>query len=256
MEKRKLSVYVLTYNEEAKIRDCLESVTWADEIVVLDSFSTDRTVQICQNYTDRIIQSEFSGFGKLRNFAVEQCSNEWILSVDADERVTPELRDEIQSKLAGVLDADAYFIPRKSHFLKYWVRHCGWYPDYRQPQLFHRGRLKYREQLVHEGYDIEGKAGRLREHIIQFPFLSLDQFLKKIDRYTTLRAQDMARAGVKFHIWQILTHPAAMFWRMYFQKLGFLDGRIGLLLSVLYSYYTMLKYAKLWEISKVPSSGD
>ena len=247
MKGRKLSVYVLTYNEEAKIRDCLESVTWADEIVILDSFSTDRTIQICEKYTEKIIQKEFSGFGKLRNFAVEQCANQWILSVDADERVTPELREEIRSKLAGVPDADAYFIPRKSHFLNYWVRHCGWYPDYRQPQLFDRSKMKYREQLVHEGFDVDGKAGHLREHIIQFPFLNLDQFLRKMDRYSSLRAEDMAKGGAKFHIWQIITHPAAMFWRMYFQKLGFLDGKVGLILSLLYAYYTMLKYAKLWE---------
>ena len=256
MKRRKLSVYVLTYNEEAKIEDCLESVTWADEIVILDSFSTDRTVQICQKYTDRIIQREFCGFGKLRNLAVEQCANQWILSVDADERVTPELREEVRKKLAGDPDADAYFIPRKTHFLDYRVRHCGWYPDYRQPQLFDRSKMKYREQLVHEGFDVDGKTGRLREHIIQFPFLNLDQFLRKMDRYSSLRAEDMARAGSKFRIWQVLTHPAAMFWRMYFQKLGFLDGKVGLLLSLLYAYYTMIKYAKLWEMSKVPSSGD
>ena len=249
MQRRKLSVYVLTYDEEAKIRDCLESVLWADEIVVVDSFSTDHTVQICQNYTDRIIQEEFSGFGKLRNFALKQCANDWIFSVDADERVTPELREEILNKLAGAVDADAYFIPRKSHFLNYWVRHCGWYPDYRQPQLFDRRKMKYRDQLVHEGFEVEGKTAYLKEHIIQFPFLSLDEFLKKMDRYSSLRAEDMAKEGAKFHIWQILTHPAAMFWRMYFQKLGFLDGKVGLVLSLLYAYYTMLKYAKLWEKS-------
>jgi len=158
--------------------------------------------------------------------------------------------------LAGVMDAEAYFIPRKSHFLNYWVRHCGWYPDYRQPQLFDRNKMKYREQLVHEGFDVDGKAGYLREHIIQFPFLSLDEFLRKMERYSSLRAEDMAKGGARFHIWQIVTHPAAMFWRMYFQKLGFLDGQAGLVLSLLYAYYTMLKYAKLWERTKVFPSGD
>lgn len=250
MQRRKLSVYVLTFNEEAKIRDCLESVTWADEIVILDSFSTDRTVEICQNYTDRIIEKEFTGFGKLRNLAVEQCANDWVLSVDADERVTAELRDEILGKLAAVPDADAYFIPRRSHFLNHLVRHCGWYPDYRQPQLFDRRKMKYREQLVHEGFVVDGKTACLKEHVIQFPFLNLDQFLKKMERYSSLRAEDMAKGGARFHIWQILTHPAAMFWRIYFQKLGFLDGRVGLLLSLLYAYYTMLKYVKLWEITE------
>lgn len=247
MQRRKVSVYVLTYNEEAKIRDCLDSVAWADEIVILDSFSNDRTLPICQNYTGKIFQQEFVGFGKLRNIAVEHCTNDWVLSLDADERVTPELREEILAKLTEAPDADAYFIPRKSHFLKYWVRHCGWYPDYRQPQFFHKLKMKYREQLVHEGFDVAGKVAYLREHVIQHPFLSLDEFLKKMDRYSSLRAEDMVKNGASFHISQVLTHPAAMFWRMYFQKLGFLDGRVGLMLSLLYSYYTMLKYAKLWE---------
>jgi hypothetical protein len=107
--------------------------------------------------------------------------------------------------------------------------------------------MKYREQLVHEGFDVTGKVGRLREHVIQHPFLNLDQFLKKMDRYSSLRSEDMVKQGASFHILQVLTHPAAMFWRMYFQKLGFLDGRVGLILSLLYAYYTMLKYVKLWE---------
>lgn len=247
MQRRKLSVYVLTYNEEAKIRDCLESVTWADDIVILDSFSTDRTLPICENYTGKIFQQEFVGFGKLRNIAIEHCMYDWVLSLDADERVTPELREEILKKLADAPDADAYFIPRKSYFLEYWVRHCGWYPDYRQPQLFHKRKMKYREQLVHEGFDVTGKVGHLREHVIQYPFLNLDQFLKKMDRYSSLRAEEMVKQGASFHISQVLTHPAAMFWRMYFQKLGFLDGKVGLILSLLYAYYTMLKYTKLWE---------
>jgi len=254
MQREKVSVYVLTYNEEAKIRDCLESVTWADEIVILDSFSNDRTLPICQNYTDKIFQQEFVGFGKLRNIAIEHCTNNWVLSVDADERVTPELREEILKKLTDGPDADAYFIPRKSHFLKYWVRHCGWYPDYRQPQFFHKRKMKYREQMVHEGFDVTGKVAHLRGHVIQYPFLSLDQFLKKMDRYSSLRAEDMVKQGASFHISQVLTHPAATFWRMYFLKLGFLDGKVGLILSLLYAYYTMLKYAKLWEKLKSQES--
>jgi glycosyltransferase involved in cell wall biosynthesis len=247
MERPKLSVYVMTYNEEAKIRDCLESVKWADEIVVMDSFSTDRTVEICRQYGAKVAQEKFAGFGRLRNQAVAQCANDWILSIDADERCTSELKDEVLGMLAAGPAADAYYVPRKSHFLGTWVRHCGWYPDYRQPQFFNRKKMKYREQLVHETYDLDGTIGYLKGHALQYPFLDLDAFLKKMDRYSSLRAEEMMKAGKKFRLSQVIVHPAAMFWRMYVQKLGFLDGKVGLILSLLYGYYTMIKYIKLWE---------
>lgn len=251
MERPKLSVYIMTYNEEAKIADCLESVKWADEIVVMDSFSKDRTVEICRRYTDKIVQNEFVGFGKLRNIALEHCSYDWVLSIDADERATEELKNEVYEKLQQGPDADAYFVPRKSHFLGYWVRHCGWYPDYRQPQFFNKNKFKYREQMVHEGFELNGRIGHLKGHALQFPFLNLEQFLKKMDRYSSLRAEEMAKEGRKFSVVQLVTHPLAMFWRMYVQKLGFLDGKEGFILSLLYGYYyTMIKYVKLWEKTK------
>lgn len=244
----KLSVFVMAYNEKDKIKDCLESVKWADEIVVMDSFSTDGTVEICRQYTDKIVQKEFVGFGKLRNIAVDACSHDWILSVDADERVTDELREEVLALLAKGPDADAYHVPRKSHFMGYWIRHCGWYPDYRQPQFFNRTKMRYREQLVHEGYELNGRLSYLKGHALQFPFLNLDQFLKKMDRYSTLRAVEMHRQGKQFRLHNIIVNPLAMFFRMYVAKLGFLDGAVGLILSLLYGYYyTMIKYVKLWE---------
>jgi len=248
MNERKVSVYVITFNEEKKIRACLESVTWADEIVVVDSFSTDKTVEICRQFTDKIYQHEFNGFGELRNAALSHVSNDWVLSIDSDERATPELRDEIRAKLSGSgPDADAYLVPRKSYFLDHWIRHCGWYPDYRQPQFFNRQKMKYTLQKVHETYILDGKLSRLNGHALQFPFLSMDQFLRKIDRYSTLRAGEMLAAGKRFKIRHLLLNPAAMFVRMYVAKLGFLDGKAGLILSLLYGYYTMIKYIKLWE---------
>ncbi len=243
----KLSVYVMTFNEKEKIKDCLESVKWADEIIVMDSFSTDGTVDIAKNYGAKMVQKEFVGFGKLRNIALENCSNDWILSVDADERVTEELKKEILEKLAKGPEADAFFVPRKSHFLKFWIKHCGWYPDYRQPQFFNKKKMRYKEQLVHETFELDGKIGYLKGHVLQFPFLNLDQFLKKMDRYSSLRAEEMYEEGKKFKIRQIIINPLAMFFRMYVSKLGFLDGIPGLILSLLYGYYTIIKYIKLWE---------
>lgn len=244
---QKVSVYVLTFNEEKKIRACLESVRWADEIVVIDSFSTDATVSICREFTDKIIQLKFNGFGDLRNNALKSITHDWVLSVDADERVTPELAEEIRNLLAKGPGADAYYVPRKSFFLDTWVKHCGWYPDYRQPQFFNKNKMKYANQLVHETYELDGKIGYLKEHALQYPFLSMDQFLKKMDRYSSLRAEEMHAQGKKFSVIQLILNPAAMFSRMYMAKRGFLDGKTGFILSILYGYYTMIKYIKLWE---------
>jgi len=247
MDRLKVSVFVLAYNEKDKITDCLESVKWADEIVVLDSFSTDGTAEICRRYTDKIIQKKFEGFGKLRNAAVAACSNDWILSVDADERVTQELKEEVLGLLARGPDADAYYVPRKSHFMGRWIKHCGWYPDYRQPQFFNRTKMKYTEQLVHETFELNGKLSHLKGHALQYPFLNLDQYLRKMERYSSLRAEEMFKDGRKFSVFNAAVNPAAMFFRMYVAKLGFLDGVHGLILSMLYGYYTLLKYVKLWE---------
>ncbi len=247
MERLKLSVFVLTYNEKDKITDCLESVKWADEVVVLDSFSTDGTVEICRKYTNKIVQKKFEGFGKLRNDAIAECSNDWVLSIDSDERCTEELKNEVLGLLEKGPDADAYYVPRKSHFMGKWIRHCGWYPDYRQPQFFNRKKMKYTEQLVHETFELNGTLSRLKGHALEFPFLNLDQYLRKMERYSALRAEEMSASGKKFKAHNVIINPLAMFFRMYIAKRGFLDGVHGLVLSSLYAYYTALKYIKLWE---------
>jgi glycosyltransferase involved in cell wall biosynthesis len=251
MPAQKLSVYIICYNNEDKIKDCLESVKWAEDIVVLDSFSTDKTVEICRQYTDRIYQEKFNGFGKLRNAALSYTKYDWILSVDTDERVTEDLKNEIFTLLDKGPGADAYYVPRKTFFLDKWIKHCGWYPDYRQPQFFNKNKMKYKDQLVHESYELDGKVGYMKEHVIQYPFFSLDQYLVKMDRYSSLRAKEMHEKGIKFNIFNLIVNPLAMFFRMYVQKAGFMDGKEGFMLSLLYSYYTMIKYIKLWEKVKV-----
>lgn len=247
----KISVYVITYNEEKKIKDCLESIKWADEIVVIDSFSTDKTIEICEAYTDKIFQKKFEGFGNLRNFALKCVSNNWVLSIDSDERSTEELKREILQLLLKGPEADAYFVPRKNYFFGKFIKHSGWYPNYRQPQFFNKNKMRYCESdLVHEAFELKdnGKIGYLKGHIIQYPFLSLDEFLRKMDRYSTLRAKQMHIEKKKFRFYQIITHPLSCFLKMYFLKLGFCDGKQGLLLALLYTYYTLIKYAKFWEI--------
>ncbi len=246
----KISVYVLAYNDEPYIRACLETVTWADELIVVDSYSTDATEKISREYTDKVYQHRFQGFGALRNAAMASCSHDWIFSLDTDERATPELEREIRAVTAAESRADAYLVPRKNWFLGRWIRHCGWYPDYRPPQLLRKGRLRFREQLVHEGYDVDGTVGRLRAHVLQYPFRDLDHYLSKMDRYSELMAARMVQEGRRFRAHQLVTHPAATFLKMYVARAGYLDGMPGLILSGLYAYYTFVKYAKLWDLTR------
>lgn len=247
---RKVSAVVIAYNDEPNMRGCLESLSWADELIVVDSFSTDATAKISQEYTDKVFQHEFRGFGRLRNEAVAHASYDWVFSLDTDERATLEVRDEIRRKLQDGPDADAYFIPRRNYFLGRRIDHCGWYPDYRQPQFFHRHRMRYTEDVVHESFAVEGTIGYFQSAIEQRPFRTIDQYLEKMDRYSTLRAQAMQERGVRFRHHQLVTHPFFTFFKMYVLRLGILDGMPGLILSGLYTYYTFVKYAKLWELEK------
>jgi len=247
----KVSVYVIAYNNEATIRACLKSVAgWADELIVVDSHSTDATEAISREFTDHIYQHDFHGFGQLRNEAVAHATHDWVLSLDTDEVATPEVKDEIRRLLAAGPTADAYFVPRKNYFLGRWIRHCGWYPDYRQPQLFRKNKLRYRDEVVHEGAEVDGTTGYLREHVLQYPFLDLDHYLAKQDRYSALMAGRMVEAGRRFHAYQLVTHPSFTFLKMYVLRAGFLDGMPGLILSGLYAYYTFIKYAKFWEATR------
>ncbi len=247
---RKVSAVVIAYNDEPNMRACLESLAWADELIVVDSHSTDATARISREFTDQVYQHEFSGFGKLRNDAVAHAAHDWVFSLDTDERATPELRDEIRRTLAQGPQADAYFVPRRNYFLGRWIRHCGWYPDYRQPQLFRKDRMRYTEDLVHETYELSGTIDYLKEHVDQYPFRNIDQYLMKMDRYSTLMAEEMATRQRRFHWHQLITHPAFTFVKMFILRQGFRDRKPGLILSGLYAYYTFVKYAKLWEYAK------
>ena len=246
----KVSVYIIAYNDEPNIRACLESVTWADELIVVDSWSTDGTEKISREYTDKVYQHEFHGFGRLRNEAVAHASYDWIFSLDTDERATPEVREEIRRTIESRDHADAYFVPRRNYFLGRWIRHGGWYPDYRQPQLFRKNRLRYRDEQVHEGFEADGRLGYLTQPVLQYPFRDIDHYLAKMDRYSDLMASRMMQQGRTFHSNQLVTHPCFTFVKMYIGRAGFLDGMPGLILSGLYAYYTFIKYAKFWDLAR------
>ncbi|MFQ5355209.1 MAG: glycosyltransferase family 2 protein [Mariprofundaceae bacterium] len=244
----KVSVYILTYNEENKIEQAVRSVSWADEIVVADSFSTDKTTDIAKNLGARIVSIPFEGFGKLRNAAVAACSHEWIFSLDADERCTAEAHNEIQLTAGDKDAADAYYMPRRNYFMGRWIRHCGWYPDYRQPQLFRKGAVLYSEaDEVHEGFEIRGKVGHLKHAIWQTPFQNLAEVVAKGNRYSTLGAKKLARTGKKGNMMLALMHALGAFLRIYVLKLGFLDGWAGFVISLGNFEGTFYRYAKLTE---------
>jgi len=191
----RISVYIIAYNEADKIEAALRSVTWADEILVADSHSTDGTAEIARRYTDRVMQVPFEGFGKLRNDVIEQLTGDWIFSLDADERCTAAAAEEIRRVIADPGAADAYLVPRCNFFFGRWIRHSGWYPDYRQPQLFRRGRLRYTTDAVHETYVLDGRLGKLREPIAQVPFRDLAQVVPAAGP-APLQGGGAARIGV------------------------------------------------------------
>ena len=244
-----ITAYTMTFNEARQIRAVLESIRWADEIVVVDSFSTDGTVEIAREFGAKVVSEKFCGFGKLRNFALDAAKYDWLLSVDSDERCTPELAAEVRCEVLAPR-FDAYLVPRKNYFQGRWIKHCGWYPDYRQPHFFDRRKMRYREDIVHEWYDLNGKLGQTKEHVLQYPWPNLEVATGKLQRYSTLMAERYASTGRRASMAKLVLSPMAMFIKMFVLQRGFLDGRPGLMLSMLYSYYTFLKYAKLWELHR------
>ena len=246
----KLSAYIIAYNEADKIADAINSVLWADEIVVGDSASTDGTARIAQDLGARIVQIPFQGFGHLRNRVVEACTHEWILSIDTDEQCTPEVRDEILALLAGNPTHDAYLVPRRNYFMGRWVEHSGWYPNFRQPQLFRKGAMKYVELPVHEGYEMltPKPVGRLEHAIWQIPFRNFEEVVKKANRYSTLGALKLA--GKRVSMGTALFHGIWSFLKHYVAKRGFLDGWAGFVIAFGNFEGTFYRYAKRFEVQE------
>ncbi len=249
MSQTKISAVVLSYNNEKEIERCLNSLSWADEIIVIDSFSTDNTARISRSKGAKVFQYAFSTFGKLRNLGLLHASCPWIFSLDTDEVATPEAIQEVKDIASDSEAKDIYFIPRLNTVFGRQLKYGGWFPDYRQPQFFKKQALTYHEQDdVHEGFELHGSVGYLKNYIEQFPFDNLDHYLKKMERYSSLMAKRMVKEGKSFSPSQLIVRPAFTFFKRYILRGGFLDGFQGFLLAKLYSYYTFQKYAKFWEL--------
>lgn len=259
-DSKKISVLIVAYNEAEKIVAAIRSVSWADEIVVADSESTDGMAEKAESLGATVVQIPFNGFGDLRNRAVEHCKHSWIFSLDADERCTPGLADEILGIVNSSESADVYRVPRRNYFMGRWIRYSGWYPNYRQPQLFRKGAMKYTLEPVHEGFELltDLPVEYVKSALWQVPFASLDEIILKANRYSTLGAEKLAGRGMKVSMGSALFRGFWSFFKHYILKRGFLDGWPGFVIALGNFEGTFYKQAKLYcrEVDWMPAEED
>jgi glycosyltransferase involved in cell wall biosynthesis len=245
----KVSVTVITKNEAANISAALESAAWADELVVVDAESTDETVAIARRFTDRVIVRPWAGFADQKNYAASLAGHNWILSLDADERVTPALAAEIRAALASTQSHAAFRMPRVTWYLGRWIRSTDWYPD-RKLRLYDRRVARWKGRYVHESVEVAGTIGELEQELQHFAYRDISDHLETIDRYTTYAAQEMHEAGRRAGLLELSGHPPLAFLRNYVARGGIRDGVPGLVISALNAFYVFLKFAKLWELQR------
>ncbi|MBN2093692.1 glycosyltransferase family 2 protein [candidate division KSB1 bacterium] len=245
---QKLSAILIVRDEEKNIKNCLESLRWVDEIVVLvDSRSTDATESIVRSFTENVFVVEWQGYAGTKNFALSKAKGPFILWIDGDEVVTPELQTEIQEVLKAPVSVSGYEIPRLAFFLGRWIRHCGWYPGY-VLRLFLKEKAHFNELLVHEGVNLTGERTKLKNHLLHYTDRDIEHYFKKYNSFTTLAAQQLADKKRRFRVADLIFRPFFTFLKMYFLKFGFLDGLQGFLLCIFSANYVFTKYAKLWEL--------
>ena len=250
MSRARLSVVVVTHNEEERIRACLESAAWADELIVVDAESADKTATIAREVTDHVIVRPWPGFAAQKNFGLGQAHGDWILALDADELVSAPLREEIAAILAGGAAHVGYAMPRRNVFWGRWIRHGGLYPDW-QLRLFRRGRGRFVERSVHESVTVDGSVGRLTGHLEHRSYRDVADFLERADRYSSLAADEWLASGRRSRpLVDLIGRPVGRFLGMFVARAGFLDGWRGFLLAVLYGYYVLMRSAKVWERTK------
>lgn len=250
MNPMEISAVIITYNEERRLEDALKSLPGVvSEIVVVDCQSSDETVKIARRFTDRVIERAWTNFADQKNFANGMAMNPWVFSLDADERVSPELRKELLDLRTAEPDVDAFSIPRQVHYLGRWIRHSGWYPD-RKLRLFRKSKAHWEGEYVHEKLVVKGSIGKLRGAIHHFTYRNIHEHLARINTFSDLGAQKLYARKKKARWHHLILLPFFRFIRAYFWKRGFLDGFSGLVISVLTGYAVFVRYAKLKEIWK------
>jgi len=244
----KISVYIIAYNEKDKIEECIKSVVWADEIIVVDSHSDDGTTEIAIELGAKVVHVDFKGYGDLRNQAISKCSHDWVLSIDSDERCTEKVKNEIINIINNA-NYDIYRIPRKNFFMGKWIKFSGWYPNFRQPQLFKKNSMRYDTKPVHEGYiNLSGKEiGVLSNYIWQIPFKDFEEVIRKANKYSTLGVEKLNSKNIKSGVFKAFIHAFWAFIKHYIFKLGFLDGGAGFVIAFGNFEGTFYRYLKLYE---------
>jgi glycosyltransferase involved in cell wall biosynthesis len=245
-----LTIIVPTFNEEKNLKACLESVKWADEILVVDSFSTDRTLEIAKLYAGRIIQREYENSASQKNWAIPQASHRWVMIVDADEQVSAPLEEEIQGLMTAGPDLDGYVLKRLNHFHGKPIRHGGWGRD-RVLRLFDKEKGRYQKKHVHAEVEVEGRTGDLQHPILHDTFRGFEDYLEKINRYTAWGAADLKKRGQRARASDMVLRPLGRFIKRYILQAGFLDGAEGLMITGIDAYVTFLKYARRWEMDRM-----
>lgn len=252
--RQSVTALITTLNEEHNIRDCLASVAWADEILLIDSGSTDNTLEIAGQFKPRVLEHEYENAAAQKNWAIPQARHDWVLIVDADERVSPELKIEIERILLRGPEHPGYYIKRENYFFGRKVNHCGWQRDY-VLRLFDRRKGRYEDKWVHADVQLDGKPGRIEQVLTHYTYRDWDEYFERFSRYTTWAARDLQEAGKSAGFFNLFVRPVVRFWKQYLWLGGLLDGRTGLILCMLSAFSVFTKYAKLWRMTRANSSG-
>lgn len=250
--KGRLTVVIITKDEEENIRACLENVAWADEIIIVDSESDDRTREICREFTNLIFVKKMEGFGAQKQFGIEKATGDWILILDADERLSPELCDSLKRILDEGTPYDGFRIWRKTFYLGKWIRYCGWYAPV--VRFFRRGKGACDMRYVHESIIVNGPIGEIRDPLMHFSYRSIDQHVMKISVYSAYDAKVLYERGIRIKrsnaIWYLAAKPSLIFIRKFIVMRGFLDGTRGFIISAFTAFIVFLNYSKVWEMQR------
>lgn len=249
-----VSVTIICFNEERNIRRCLESAKWADEIIVVDSLSQDKTIEIAREYTKSVFQRAWTGYVDQKNYALSKAQGDWIFNLDADEEIPVALKEEILSEISKSDALDGYRMPRRSFYQDRWIHHSGFYPD-KQLRFFRREKGLWVGGRIHERVEIRGRIGILKNDLLHYPYKNtITGQLQTVNSFSTLLAEDMHERGKHYHSALLLTRPILKFIEVYFLKLGLLDGLAGFIIAVTSAYAIFVRYVKLKEIEKGPAN--